>query len=305
MATDSPDEDFQQELLELFSAEAGEWLSQARQSLLQLQQGSKPEESPQLLDVIQTSMTNLGGSAATVDLPEVEQLAYSLLPVLESLRSLGGSLSPEQCQSLMDRIHHIGLLVQKLGFSAPPPVPSAAEPASSTLFEKLCNLQKGQAQAGLTERNIMQVLLQLLRDNPKPDGPNDSALVTKFLRELEGQDEELLKKIEEDFEQVFQAMALLKRSPESFETGSTELESALVIIDILQSNAIHVRAMSLARFFQGLQAFFNVISEQGVAIVAQRIAAVESRLGAVVPMAQQWVEMGRIEREAISKVLST
>ena len=305
MATDNPDEDFQQELLELFSAEAEEWLVQANHSLVKLQQGPKPEETAELMDVIQTSITNLGGSAATVDLPEVEQLAYSLLPVIESLRSLGGSLSPEQCQSLMDRIHKISLSVPKpaaASSSDPTPVSS---PANGSLFDKLCDLQTRQAQTGHSERNILQVLIETLRNNPKPEGPNDSALVTKFLRELEGQDEEYLKKIEDQLDQVFQAMTALQRSPESFGPGTTELESALVTIDILQTNSIHVHATSLARFFHGLQSFFNVISEKGIAVVTKRISAVESRLGAVVPMAQQWVEMGRLEREAIGKVLSS
>lgn len=305
MATENQDEEFQQELLELFSAEAEEWLSQANKSLVQLKLKPKPEETTQLLDVIQTSITNLGGSAATVDLPEVEQLAYSLLPVLESLRSHGGNLSFEQCQSLINRIQKISAAIQQLGFSTSLAEPSAPSAPKQSLYDKLCELQKGQVQLGHDGRNIVQKLIDVLQKIPKSEWSQDEAHATKFLRELEGQDEEFLKKIEEQFDHVFQAMAALKRSPESFEAGTTELEPALVMIDILQTNATHVNALNLVMYFQGLQAFFNVISDKGVALVAKRITAVESRLGAVVPMAQQWVEMGRIERETIGKVLSS
>ncbi len=305
MATENQEEDFQQELLELFAAEAAEWLSQANKSLVQLKLKPKPEETSQCLDTIQTCITNLGGSAATVELPEVEQLAYSLLPVLESLRSLGGNLSPEQCQSLIDRVQKIASAIQQRGLAASIVESLADSPPSQSLYDKLCQLREDQSQTDPSSRHIVQKLIEVLQKIPKSDWSQDEGHATKFLRELEGQDEEFLKNIEEQFDQVFQAMTALRQSPESFEAGTLELESALMTLDILQTNAIHVKATNLALFFNGLQAFFNVISEKGVALVSKRIAAVESRLGAVVPMAQQWVEMGRMEREMIGKVLSS
>jgi hypothetical protein len=38
-------------------------------------------------------------------------------------------------------------------------------------------------------------------------------------------------------------------------------------------------------------------------MLAQRLAAVESRLQALVPMAEQWVSIGRVERAAIAEIL--
>ena len=37
--------------------------------------------------------------------------------------------------------------------------------------------------------------------------------------------------------------------------------------------------------------------------LVQRLAAVESRIQSLVPMAEQWVSIGRVERAAIAEIL--
>ena len=71
MAADTTD-DFQKELVDLFVQEAHEWLQNIHVALDELQQGPAPERHAKLIETISAGVMNLGGSAATINLPDVE-----------------------------------------------------------------------------------------------------------------------------------------------------------------------------------------------------------------------------------------
>ncbi|MEK6532753.1 MAG: hypothetical protein AABZ52_02580, partial [Nitrospirota bacterium] len=64
MAVETDDE-FQKELIALFTQEAQEWLQQIHVALDELQQGPPADRHLKLAHTIKAGLTNLGGSAAT------------------------------------------------------------------------------------------------------------------------------------------------------------------------------------------------------------------------------------------------
>src|SRR5262245_44698084 len=106
MAADTPD-DFQKELVDLFVQEAHEWLQNIHIALDELQQGPVPERHAKLIGTISNGVTNLGGSAATVNLPDVEHASFKAIPLVEALRDPQQSFSVQDFFSLCKQLGQI------------------------------------------------------------------------------------------------------------------------------------------------------------------------------------------------------
>ena len=80
------EDDFQKELVELFGQEAQEWLIQIHSALTELESQPDLDRHTQLVDAIVRGITSLGGSAATVNLSDVERATFALLPFIDTLK---------------------------------------------------------------------------------------------------------------------------------------------------------------------------------------------------------------------------
>src|SRR5688572_15049238 len=99
----NPQEDqFLEEVLGLFALEAEEWITQGKAALLELERGPSPDREAKLYDTIICGITNLGGSAATVELPALEKLAFALVPLLQAMGRQKGHTPPEQIAALRE-----------------------------------------------------------------------------------------------------------------------------------------------------------------------------------------------------------
>ena len=83
MAADTLDS-FQKELVELFVQEAREWLQNIHVALDELQQTPVPERHAKLIGTISAGVTNLAGSAATINLPDIEKASFEAIPFIEA-----------------------------------------------------------------------------------------------------------------------------------------------------------------------------------------------------------------------------
>src|SRR5262249_61094081 len=92
MAGDTSDE-FQKELVDLFVQEAHEWLQNIHVALDELQQGPPPERHAALIGTLTAGVTNLGGSAATINLPDVGQASFAGRPFIEAIKDPTKSFS--------------------------------------------------------------------------------------------------------------------------------------------------------------------------------------------------------------------
>jgi hypothetical protein len=57
-------------------------------------------------------------------------------------------------------------------------------------------------------------------------------------------------------------------------------------------------------FLQGLRSFLMVAAYKKDSSFAQRLGSVETRIHALIPMAEQWDNIGRVERSAIREILA-
>ena len=332
---DRSNDPFQKEVLKLFALEAHEWLRQIRGALRELEGEPDQREKPKLFDVILRGVTNLGGSAATVELPAIQQLAFGLLPLLQTLRSQGALASAEQFTALRDGLERITAAVSQV--AEPPaaasgaparatgdiaePAPSApAEPKSrqpsepgvappspapsGTILGALQELQQARARSLEPTRNVVEAVIQKAQGDPAHrSSPIEGSTVLRILQELDKLDEQFLGEVQRQVPLITEAVSTLKSGNGSALVSNESLEPILREVQCLHEAARAVNATAIMLLLHGLHTFLTVVAHRRVSLVLQRLEAVESRLGAVIPMAQQWVEVGRIERAAIGKSL--
>ncbi len=320
MASDLNDDAFREELLDLFTIEAQEWLEQAQAAFQEIQRHPGSSPNPNLLSSIQQAMTNLGGSAATVELPAVEQLAYAILPVVDAIREQDTSPSADQCAAINESLEQIGNAINLLSGSnlqsaagqptagngaATKPAATASTLEKSLSIEELRRLQKDLAQTAQTTRNLIGVVIEKAGRENGSDGVHlKGSAITRILRELEGLDEQFLTTIQLGLPDILDTISRLKTAKDA-PPPDLPLASVITSVQSLQEAAELVQATDVVQFLRGLHSFLTIITNRGTTLVTGRMEAVEFRLGAVVPMVHQWVEMGRVERAAIGRVLSS
>src|SRR5512147_2664408 len=85
MAADTAD-DFQKELVDLFVEEANEWLQNLHVALDELEQGPAPERHGELIEMMLAGVTNLGESAATINLRDITDASLAAVPFIDALK---------------------------------------------------------------------------------------------------------------------------------------------------------------------------------------------------------------------------
>src|SRR5262252_5463232 len=99
MSVDTGD-DFQKELVDLFVQEAHEWLQNIHVAVDELQQGPPPDRHQKLIEIIRAGVSNLGGAAPTVDLPDGEQASFAAFPFNDANRDPKATFSVQDFLSL-------------------------------------------------------------------------------------------------------------------------------------------------------------------------------------------------------------
>jgi hypothetical protein len=116
-------------------------------------------------------------------------------------------------------------------------------------------------------------------------------------------DEQFLEEIRRRIPVIVQALfSVRSRGATDFVTSS-QLDPIVQEVDALHDLADRVQASMMTMFLQGLRSFLVVAAYRKTATLPQRLETVEVRMQTLVPMAEQWVSIGQIERAAISEIL--
>jgi chemotaxis protein histidine kinase CheA len=161
MEPNSTTDPFQQEIIALFAAEAQDWIGQVETALHELEAGPPQFRCVKLFETIRNGVTNLGGSAATVERPDIEKLAFAMLPHLEAIEGQGKVTSAGQCAALRESLEHLATAIQRLIPSAAP-APAAAQPAAAKAAATASTPAPAAAPAALTGP-IVDALVELDR----------------------------------------------------------------------------------------------------------------------------------------------
>ena len=325
MASHDTTDPFQQEIIALFAAEAQEWIGQVETALHELEAGPPQFRCVKLFETIRNGVTNLGGSAATVERPDIEKLAFSMLPHLDAIEGQGKVTSAGQCATLRESLETLATAVQRLipspaagpsaaqptapaaasAGSAPAPA-AAAAPAALTgpIIDALIELQHSRADSAETTRALVDSLIQI------PAGSAGQGVVTgdreailRNLKELDALDSQLLADVQHRLPNIQKAFSSLKAGGAAAFASNGSLEGVLQDVVRLRDEAFAAGASSVMSFFKGLHSWLSLVAHQQVTVPSQRFEAVESRLKSALTMAQQWVDVGRMKKANVEQFL--
>ena len=331
-AQDREDAGFVKEVIGLFALEAHEWLSQIQMALTQLGTGANGTVRPRLYGILMQGLSNLAKSAATVQCFHIEQMASGLIPVLYKIshqdsREITGTL-----QALQDGVDRIGLAVRRLAGNqedspagvepgpgsthsvslSPSPVTrrepddimqaqsSGAVVSGAPLLCALRDLQQARARSVQPARDVLEAVIHRAE---REVHHLDATSVERILSEMERLDEEFLHEVRERVPSMSRALAALRMQGVTDFVTMSQLDPIVQQVEALYDLASHAHATAVTMFLQGLRAFLMVAAYRKTATLPQRLETLDSRIHALIPMVEQWVNLGRVERSAICDIL--
>ena len=331
-AQDLVDASFEKEVIGLFALEAHEWLAQIQMAVRRLAIEANGTVRSKLYGILLQGITNLAKSASTVQLQTIEQMASNLLPILYDVGRQEPRAMAAAIQSLQEGLDRISLAVRRLAGDQEDegaghddvPVETVGEsmealPANVTelpdvsqlqapltvnssvqLIHALRDLQQARARSIQPARDVLEAVIQ--RAEREADHLDVSA-VGRILTDLDRLDEEFLQEVRQRVPIISSTLANLRASGATDFVTASQLDPILEQVEALYDLANHVQATMITMFLQGLRSFLMVAAYRKTATLAQRLGTVEMRIHALIPMAEQWGNIGRVERSAISDIL--
>lgn len=303
---------FQKELVELFVQEAYEWLQQIHDALDELQQAPESDRHRLLAQTIKVGISNLGGSAATVKLTDVERASFSALPFIEALQDPSAPISADDFVALCKQLGHIhGALTQATGVPFDKGSTQGGDPCLSPttiptkdLVFRLQGLQVTSSSPRTVPRNLIQTIVAQAEALIQHGTAHyQVSSIQEFLdRSAEG-DQVFLTLVLQQERHLTDILRALTSGGTPAAVSSQDLLMAVEHVAQLWSAAQQVNASQAMTFFMGLHSFLTIVLQQRVVIPSPSIEAVLSRLAQCVKAIEEWVESGRVERLAIQGVL--
>jgi chemotaxis protein histidine kinase CheA len=309
MGAGIPD-DFQKELVDLFVQEAHEWLQNIHVALDELQQGPAPERHAKLIGTISAGVTNLGGSAATLNLSDVEHASFGAIPFVEALQDPQKVFSVQDFLSLCQQLGQIHTaLTRATGISFEEDGSSAAAGVVDTslspreFLQALQELQEKQSPSVASGRNLIRGLIDQMEGQVQAGVERiDAAVIQDYLARVSEAEEAFLKTINARVPEIFKRMSALKMDGGEASSRMMALESSLQDVAHLRTEAQQVNAGSAMMFFTGLHSLLTVVAQRRVHLAAPRVESVKTRLHVMGSAIREWVEHGRSQRAAIDQL---
>lgn len=330
------------EILGLFVLEAREWLNQIQTALERLDATSEQARRAQLASILWQSVNNLARSAATVGLTAVETRATRLFPLLQAAARHERAVAAHHVASLREGLLEISKTVQELRsveddssradqtIQRPPqaveqpeqresqepqmsgqttseiasPISIAPRPlAASSILEALRQLHVARGRSLEPVRDVLETVIHRAEREVAGGVMVDARAIGRLLQELDELDERFLGHMQARVPSVVATLGRIARASEERVLPPQALEPIFEEIDVLFEASEKVSAANISVFLQGLRTFLRVTAQHKPAVIRERLAALEERLATLVPLAQQWVDVGRVERAAIFDIL--
>ena len=309
MAADTAD-DFQKELVDLFVQEAHEWLQNIHVALDELQQGPAPERHAKLIGTISAGVMNLGGSAATINLPDVAHVSFETIPFIEALEDSQKALSVQDFLSLCKQLGQIHTaLTRATGISFEDDGNGAAAEAVNVslspweFLQALQGIQEKQSSIIAPGRNHICSLIEQMEGQVQAGVERiDATVIQGYLARVSEAEESFLKVIDERVPEIFKKMSALKIDGGETSSRMTALQGSLQDVARLRIEAQQVNAGFAMMFFTGLHSLLTVVAQRRVLLAATRVESVKARLHIMGGAIRQWVEHGRAQRAAIDQL---
>jgi chemotaxis protein histidine kinase CheA len=302
---------FQKELVELFVQEAQEWLQQIHVALDELQQAPPFERHRVLAQTLKVGITNLGGSAATLNLSDVERASFAALPFVEAVQDPSAQISADDFIALCKQLGHVHrTLTRATGVAFDEdhaPAPDEDPPpmiATKALLALLRELQDQRTASNPFHRNVVQTMLAQAEGLMERGVEQcNVASIQEFLdRSAEG-DQGFLQVVQQELPRLTAALQTLKNDGVVPGPPSSDLHNAAERVAQLWSAAQQVNASHATVFFMGLHSFLTIVTQRRLVVDAKNYDAIQSRLDQSMKGIEEWVTSGRTERMAIQGIL--
>ena len=306
MSGDTSDE-FQNELVDLFVQEAHEWLQNIHVALDEIQQGPPPERHAALINTLTAGVTNLGGSAATINLPNVEQASFAALPFIEAIKDPTKSFSVQDFLSLCKQLGQIHTALTKatgVSFDAEAEgetVEAVPGLSPAEFVETLRKLQSKQETTGPLERNLIKTMIDQMEGQVQAGVQHVGVdVIQGYLDRMSESEEAFVQVVEQ---QMPTLTAQLSSLADPASMSGDVLEASIREVTQLRAEAQQVIHGATMTFFSGLHSLLSVLAQHRISLAAARVQAITDRLSVVRKLIHQWVERGRSERAAIGQAL--
>ena len=302
---------FQKELVELFVQEAQEWLQQIHVALDELQQAPASDRHRTLAQTIKVGLTNLGGSAATINLSDVERASFSALPFVDAVEDPSSQISADDFLALCKQLGYIHVALTRatgVTFEAESVQASCESPPTliqtNQLLTLLRGLQERSKMPNTVDRHLVQTMVAqaegLLQRGMEQC---NVASLQEFLDRSGEGEQGFLRLVQEETPHVTAVLHALKSGHGVTGTPSVDLPKAVEQAAQMWSAAQQVNASHAMTFFMGLHSFLTIVAQRRVAVSEKNYETVQSRLTQSMKVIEEWVESGRAERVAIQGVL--
>ena len=185
-------------------------------------------------------------------------------------------------------------------FKAEPSVASMRLTSGTSLLTALRDLQHVRSRSEQPARDVLDAVI-FRAEQEGADISVDG--IRRILDELDRMDERFVEEVSRRTPVLSQILGELQRSGTTDFVTSSQLAPIIEEVEALHDASEAVQAGMITMFLQGLRAFLMVAVYRKNTTLAQRLKAVDSRIQALVPMAEQWVSIGRVERAAIAEIL--
>ena len=304
-------DDFQKELVDLFVEEAHEWLQNLHVALDELEQGPAPERYAELIDLMLVGVTNLGESAATINLRDIMDACLAAFPLIEVLKDSRKASSVQEFFAICRQLGQIQTaltratnLSSEVGRSGPDSAAVSEGLSARKFVLALQDLLGNQSFGIVIGRNHIRNLIEQIEKQIQAGVERiDVAVIRGYLTRVAEAEELFLKTIDERVPEIFEKVNALKMEggEASFQKGV--LEDSLQAVARLCEAAQQVNAASAVLFFTGLQSLLTVAAQRRVRVAAPRVESVKMRLHEMGGSVREWVEHGRAQRAAIGQLL--
>ena len=206
----------------------------------------------------------------------------------------------------------------------PQPVIQSSEASEPPLLKALRALQQARARSVQPTRDVLEAVIMRAGHEA---GEISVSVIERILNELHGLDEQFLECFNRRVPVIIQALHNLRSQETTDSVSPSQLDPIVCEVDALYDLANRVQASMMTMFLHGLRSFLlydranrvqasmmtmilhglrsflPVSAYRKASTLPQWLEMVEARVQTLIPMAEQWVNIGRTERADISEIL--
>jgi hypothetical protein len=333
------EDEFQEEVLRLFAVEALDWLGQTRAALQELEDVPTAERAHILYEIVLRNLTNLKGSAATVDLPSMGNLAFMLVPLLQDMQKDQDITNSNYYEALEQGLGALSSVIQVLAKAETKglvvrdlesltrrqsdtlqnavakaramavveerPTPDVYSVETNAIIAAILSLKRARSLVSGPTRNLAELVLRQIHALVAVESSTTMTVwISHIMQELRATDERFLYETRLRSTVIEGILGELQADPVDIATRESRIREALREISLLYPVTAAVEAGGILQFLHGLEMFLVNVLYKGTSVPAQRLEAVASRFAAVLTMAEEWVETGHKEWTEMGQIFT-